>query len=1474
MLSCSNELLTHHNHQNAVAADASLSKCGESHLEHEDEEEDEDGDEEEDVDFYPIFKATPSMEASSSLSFEVEGLDVDVVGSGENTRRDLVTNLLSKPPSQIQDYAAGDSKHGEEIVLQTAVSSGGACEKESEKSSPTGIRKRKSDSWSCQPENETFCGEENGSNSGAEAVNDMTGECGRHSRRLIMDIDDEDAICMRTRARYSLASFTLDELETFLQETDDDDDLQNVDDEEEYRKFLAAVLLGGGGDSQTIQENENVDDEDEDNDADFEIEIEEALESDFDENTGGEKQVKEHEAAGRRPETRQNRRQRSSAQYKKRLLKQTNRPLRPLLPNVAIVPFPVHDGKNMETSSNCLSSSAHNGLINGFTPHQLGQLYCLVHEHLQLLIQVFSLCIFDPSHQCIASQAQELISEMLHRRDKVLSGRRVPYPSFCFCPPYIHPSVPDEPFKSLTAQSTSGSSCTLEAQRYCSSGKNRVLPSDVISPLKEGSVHVFNREEGHFQTTECSFWVPLIKGPVLSVLDAAPLNLVGKYIDDVSTAVQEYQHRQMEATCDPRLQREPLFSLPSFQSSTEANGEVRGTTSPAANPAPPSPASDLPPKKTLAAALVERTKKQSVAVVPREIAKLALRFFPLFNPALFPHKPPLASVVNRVLFTDSEDELLALGLMEYNTDWKAIQQRFLPCKSKHQIFVRQKNRSSSKAPENPIKAVRRMKNSPLTAEEMAQIQEGLKVFKLDWMSVWKFTVPYRDPSLLPRQWRVATGTQKTYKSNVEKKEKRRLYALHRRKCKSAASANWQTSSEKEDCHTDNAGGENNSGDDCMDNKDEAYVHEAFLADWRPDTSSKLPVWNVRENNPPSDLPSQEGSRVWEQTFNSGSIGSHAQSDQEFHYGNNYSQNLHNLSRFAHARHCATSYGLSHPISDMNLRSSKSQLYMRPYRARRANSARLVKLAPDLPPINLPRSVRVMSQSAFKSYQGEVSTKISAVDAGNGDAATENLVGKLTYVAVSGTSHLTKARENKNNSLINYSGNLHPQESGIIRDKCIAVEKYDLDLQMHPLLFQASQEARLPCYPLSCNNNTCSSFNLFSGNQPQLNLSLFHNPPQANHTVNFFHKSSKETTSSSCNIDFHPLLQRADDVNSDLVVVDAPAHLSDNFDSLRGNCVQLHNSSDAVRTESQVSSCPTVTSTKPSSPSGKANELDLEIHLSFASRKEKVMGSRDVIKDNQMRPILSAADSGIIMETQNKLASIPDGISSKVDSSAHALVMSSNNINRYDVSKGNDLSLPEIVMDQEELSDSEEEVEEHVEFECEEMDDSEGEEGSESEQIVDLENKEVPYATVEEVAADADFDNQQCKTGNHSNWQGNVCGPSEASTLKLDLTEEGKDKLSSSLCLSLNSCAPGCPPDNKTKPKSVESRNTEGSGGKNWMSARPNRSCKKTMASRKDFRSQKEAGNMPQKLELGPLLVDPLKKPRKRACRTNSSFNMG
>ncbi|KAF3967769.1 hypothetical protein CMV_008271 [Castanea mollissima] len=128
------------------------------------------------------------------------------------------------------------------------------------------------------------------------------------SQKPVIDLEIEDTVCTCTRACYSLASFTLDELNAFLQETDDDDDFQIVDDEGEYRKFLAAILNSGDGDGQLNQKNEIVDDEDEDNDADFEIEIQELLENDVDESTR-DKTQKEYGGAGRRPETRQNRRQ-------------------------------------------------------------------------------------------------------------------------------------------------------------------------------------------------------------------------------------------------------------------------------------------------------------------------------------------------------------------------------------------------------------------------------------------------------------------------------------------------------------------------------------------------------------------------------------------------------------------------------------------------------------------------------------------------------------------------------------------------------------------------------------------------------------------------------------------------------------------------------------------------------------------------------------------------------------------------------------------------------------------------------------------------------------------------------------------------------------------------------------------------------------------------------------------------------------
>ncbi|XP_071921604.1 uncharacterized protein [Coffea arabica] len=1280
------------NGHGTIPACASVDKCGEYPMEQEvnenkgdtadgvgnrNEVEDgyEDEDEEEDVDFNPLLKDSPSQEASSSLSSENEGLDADVTDIRENASASVATDSTAKLPSPVQDCPVGDTDPGEEVVTQTETSTAGECKKGSE----IGSLHEKSE----------------GSGSRMFVDSDLVaGEFSPavHSGKPVINMDDEDAICMRTRARYSLASFTLDELETFLQETDDDDDLQNVDDEEEYRKFLAAVLLGGDGDPQSAQENDNVDDEDEENDADFELEIEEALESDIDEDARDGIQEEVYDVAGRRPKTRQNRRKKASVEGNKKLLGQSKRPLRPLLPSAPLaqrLPFSTLDGKSFIMNHAAdFPPSTTDGSINGFSPHQIGQLHCLIHEHMQLL-------------------------------------------------------------------------------------------------------------------------------------------------------VQEYHRRQVGLTCDTRSEREPLFPLSCFPASEPCDQILRGADSPTLSVAHLSPKSDRTPKKTMASALVERAKKQSVALVPKEIAEIAQRFYPLFNPALYPHKPPPAPLANRVLFTEAEDELLALGLMEYNTDWKAIQQRFLPCKSKHQIFVRQKNRSSSKAPENPIKAVRRMKNSPLTADEIARIEEGLKIFKLDWMSIWKFFVPYRDPSLLPRQWRIANGTQKSYKCDATKNAKRQLYERNRRASKPAALPNWQTSPEKEDNSTDKVCVDKNNVRNQMDREEESYVHEAFLADWGPGTSnlaSSFPNSQQQEKSP-LQPPLQEGSQVSEQLRRSGSEGAQAPIFNEF------------------------------PAA---VRSSSSQVCGRPYRARRVNNARLVKLAPDLPPVNLPPSVRVMSQSAFKSYQGGATVQPSSANSSVIGPGAEAGVGKVVkHTANSGVCNSAKAGQITISPVNANTSNRQPRDSLIIRNKDASEERDESDLQMHPLLFQAPENSHFPYYPLHSSASASSSFNFFAGSPPQLNLSLFHNPRHANSAVNFLAKSLKPSESgSSCRVDFHPLLQRSEDVNSSSVAACSTAQFSANLETSEGRCAQVQSPLGGT-----PSMCCAHNSSAASavSPGQKINELDLDICLSSTSRQHKALGSEDVNECGTAVSVANAKDFRNLGSPMPKdslkqssqympVAYAPDKIGSKLDSGVHAVVVASDEGNRSSADNTEDQSLPEIVMEQEELSDSEDEVGENVEFECEEMADSEAEEGSDSDQMVDMQNEDV-----EKADADADSNDQQDDPIRCDDSEGNAFQTVEGCQMGKKI-----DHSSSSLSLNLNSCPPGSPLMKKPNNGSLKGSNTA-PDEKVHSGAR---AATENIPSNDDnVASQKQVVELGSQSNLNSGITSS-KKPRKRACGADLRLRRG
>ncbi|KAF9606997.1 hypothetical protein IFM89_030416, partial [Coptis chinensis] len=1101
---------------------------------------------------------------------------------------------------------------------------------------------------------------------------------------IIMELDNEDAICRRTRARYSLANFSLDELETFLQGTDDDEEC-NVDDEQEYRKFLAAVLLGGGeSEDQCVEENGNVDDEDEDNDADFEVEIEEALDnSDLDENL-------ERKKRGGRPQTRQNR----------KFLGQGNRPLRPLIP---LVPYPALTWKYSLPES----SPKAGGTLSGFTPHQIGQLHCLIHEHTQLLVQVFSLSVLDPSRQEIAVETRRLLSELVHSRDKVLlSQRKVPYPDYCFRPPYIQPSASDQ------------------------------LPFPVGETSSPGP-----QKEVRPMSKDCQ-WVPRVTGQVLSILDAAPLSLVGSYIADVSKAVKENQLCYVEALGGDRYAKEPLFPVCDIPPSREANGKsLRGATSHKPSAVSSSSNPNQPPKKTLAATLVEKTKKQSIAPAPKRIVSLAQRFYPLFNPALYPHKPPPPSVANRVLFTDTEDELLAMGMMEYNTDWKAIQQRYLPCKSKHQ-------------------AVRQMKTSPLTSEEKARIYEGLKRFKLDWMSVWQFIVPYRDPSLLPRQWRVALGTQKSYKSDEAKKEKRRLYALQKKMSKSAAMASWHAASQKEDNlvnysveednlvnnsaeednlvnnsaeeenPVNNSSEEEKSGNDNVDDEDEAYVHEAFLGDWRPanarvDSDKFTPTSNDRSDLRPGIL--QPRDRVYVSGLPAGCLSGelpHLDGYTREYLSSKFPQYFQKISHLTHITY-NTSYAVAsnHFSPHFLSQSSKSLASLRPRRVRKRNDARPVKLAPDLPPVNLPPSVRVLSQSAFKSYHC-VSSHSTVITSSGTDA--ENLVRRSPHLAKTGrrvsVNDVNKTTPS-HHSIITQC----PQDPGGRSDQPVREESgTESDLQMHPLLLQAPEDGHLAYCPIV--SSTSNIFNSTAGNQLQENFKQFCKPSRASSTVDSFYKLlSSDKSKKSSGIDFHPLLQRKDAVYKDSSIVSAD-YTPVNLEPFRQNLDQPQNSPQSVMTAPHATSYPQAFVAKPTSPYEKSSELDLEIHLSSTSRKEKVAQGRKVTEHNHNASKHCFRDGGSLTEAHkvNNLskercescstASIARSSSSQLRVLGdHELVPPNN---RSGDTEGNvgDQSLPEIVMEQEELSDSEDEIGEDVEFECEEIDDSDKEE-YDTEQLV-------------------------------------------------------------------------------------------------------------------------------------------------------------
>ncbi|KAK8939456.1 hypothetical protein KSP40_PGU018018 [Platanthera guangdongensis] len=527
------------------------------HMEIQEDEEDDD------LDFNPLLRGETPSEASSSLSSENEG---PCDASAKHIQISLDEKMgiqSSKPVEKIESYGQECVNEAEEIIMQFDVSSGKSTKQ----------LQLLTCTEACFKGISSEIGSDDAGIPTMEDLTDVISHQENNNGPVVNDDDggdDDDAICRRTRARHSLADYTLEELETFLQESDDDDDLHNVTTKKSTTSFLLLFLLEGDGDVQVGQERVPFD-EDEENDADFEIELEEALESDADETSGciTEHQIKQLVEI-RIPETRQKKRLKETAKERKFVSGQSKTSLRPILPytsNSQRPPFPSFAWQMPSTNhfSHCSTSVPGADLINGFTAYQVGQLYCLIHEHVQLLLQIFFCFVLDPSRQLVANDLQKLISEMIERHEMALSWRKNHYPLHCFQSPNLHNSLQVD--------------------------SNQTL----------------------------SYWAPVIDNPILSILDIAPLRLAKHFMADVAESSRIKVQIELLGRwpfAESFEQRTSFFATNSVSRNNEGSEVLGGSMD-----VSPSSSCQQPPKKSLAAALVESTMKKSVALVPAGIAK-------------------------------------------------------------------------------------------------------------------------------------------------------------------------------------------------------------------------------------------------------------------------------------------------------------------------------------------------------------------------------------------------------------------------------------------------------------------------------------------------------------------------------------------------------------------------------------------------------------------------------------------------------------------------------------------------------------------------------------------------------------------------------------------------------------------------------------------------------------------------------------
>ena len=107
-----------------------------------------------------------------------------------------------------------------------------------------------------------------------------------------------------------------------------------------------------------------------------------------------------------------------------------------------------------------------------------------------------------------------------------------------------------------------------------------------------------------------------------------------------------------------------------------------------------------------------------------------------------------ASAPQKSVWLPSEDMLLLTGLEEYGRDWDTIRDKLLPTRTKEQISVHFKNKSSRRAVDNPIKQF--ALEPGLTDSEKMIVMQAAKDYNEQWDVISAQLLPHRSPMTLKR----------------------------------------------------------------------------------------------------------------------------------------------------------------------------------------------------------------------------------------------------------------------------------------------------------------------------------------------------------------------------------------------------------------------------------------------------------------------------------------------------------------------------------------------------------------------------------------------------------------------------------------------------------------------------------------------------------------------------------------------------